>query len=432
MRLAGFPVCLLALLALSCAQDEDILVPDDPGFGLPAGLQPIPPATRRTLQGVYVVSEGSTSFGDFSVLRWSYVANGPDTVHYLSMFCGREAAYFILEGGCTDSTLHFSGYWRKMTGTGTGDASFVIGEGTGGRRLLAATPTAGPDSIVMIGRWKAGTGNPEERLVLRYHRPLIVTTPFAIIAHRAGGRNSDLLPASENTVAMTLLAERFGATGIEIDVRLTSDNVPILYHDANLNLRLNEKNGLVGPVESYTYIQLQTFVRLIHGETIPTLAEVLEAVITRTNLRIVWIDMKSERPSMGPVRTIQKAAMAIANAQAAAGRRNPLTIFIGLPTEEKADEFVSLPDYRDAPALCELSIDQVRRTDAVIWAPRWTLGTQPDAVAQMHAENRKVFVWTLDVAQYIQQYIQEGTIDGILSNYPSLVAFQYFMRPPQP
>ncbi|HSQ73990.1 MAG TPA: glycerophosphodiester phosphodiesterase, partial [Bacteroidota bacterium] len=84
MRRAGLHVWLLALLALSCAQDEEILVPGDPGYDLPSGLRPLPPATRRVLQGVYAVSEGSTSFGEYSVLRWSYVAQGPDTVHYLS------------------------------------------------------------------------------------------------------------------------------------------------------------------------------------------------------------------------------------------------------------------------------------------------------------------------------------------------------------
>jgi glycerophosphoryl diester phosphodiesterase len=141
--------------------------------------------------------------------------------------------------------------------------------------------------------------------------------------------------------------------------------------------------------------------------------------------------MKSARPSMGAVRAIQRAAMARANIQALAGRRNPLVILIGLPDEEKADEFMTLPDHADAPAICEVSPDQVRRTGAAVWAPRWTLGTQPAEVAQMHAEGRKVVVWTLDVPQYIAQFVQEGNLDGLLSNYPSSVAFTYLVKPPQ-
>jgi len=241
-----------------------------------------------------------------------------------------------------------------------------------------------------------------------------------------------MLPASENTIEMALMAERFGASGIEIDVQLTSDGIPILYHDEKLNLRLNEKNGLVGPVEDYTYNQLQTFVRLLHGERIPTLQEMLVAVIERTNLRTVWLDMKSARPSMDIVRTIQRSAMVRANAQALTGRRNTLSILIGLPTAEKVDEFLRLPDHQSAPAICELNIEDVRRTGAAVWAPRWTLGTQSAEVSQMHAEGRKVVVWTLDVPSYVMQFTYTGDLDGILSNYPSIVAYLYYVATPRP
>jgi glycerophosphoryl diester phosphodiesterase len=406
-------------------------MPSDPSYALPAGASPFTPLTRRALEGVYAISDAGKTFGDYAVLRWSYVADGADTTHYLSMFTGREVSYFILTGGQKDSTLHFAGYWRKMTSFLTGNASFTIFPADGSGALLGTSPHAQRDTLTLRGRFNTSDGSGEQAITLRYLRPVVVTQPFGIIAHRAGGRNSDMLPASENTVAMALLAERFGATGIEIDVRLTSDGIPIIYHDENLNLRLNEKNGLVGPVESYSYAQLQTFVRLIHGENIPTLREMLEAVIDRTNLRIVWLDMKSAKPSMPIVRAIQRAAMAKANAQYASGRRNPLMILIGLPDEAKADEFLTLPDHAEAPALCELDMDQVRRTGAAVWAPRWTLGTQPAEVAQMHAEGKKVVVWTLDVPQYIAQYVAQGDLDGILSNYPSGVAFMHYIRTPQ-
>ena len=404
-------------------------MPSDPSYALPPGTAPLPFTTRHALEGVYAVTDAGKTFGDYVVLRWSYVADGPDTTHYLSLFAGREVSYFIMQGGRKDNTLHFTGYWRKMTSFLTGNASFTILPDDGGTSLTGSNPRAQRDTLTFTGRFDNGEGTAGESISLRYLRPILVTRPFAIIAHRGGGRNSDMLPASENTVAMVLMAERFGANGIEIDVRLTSDGIPVLFHDENLNLRLNEKNGLVGPVESYSYRQLQTFVRLVHGETIPTLREVLDAVIDRTNLRMVWLDMKSAKASMHIVRAIQRAAMAKALAQYVAGRRVPLAILIGLPDEEKADEFLTLPDYADAPALCELDMNQVRRTGAAVWAPRWTLGTQPAEVAQMHAEGKKVVVWTLDVPQYIAQYVGQGDLDGILTNYPSSVAFTHFVRP---
>lgn len=421
----------IALLPLACTPETIVDVPADPAYALPAGAQPLPPATRRLLQGVYAVQEGSRKFGDFVVLKWSYVADGPDTTHHLSIFSGRGVSWFILQGGSKDSTVHLSGYWRRMTTFETGNAALTIEPANGGSAILASAPHLPEAPLLITGRTDAGTGTDQEGFTLRYIRPVLVSQAFGIIAHRGGGRNSDMLPASENTVEMILMAERLGANGIEIDVRLTSDNVPVLYHDENLNLRLNEKNGLVGPLESYSYAQLQTFVRLTNGERIPTLREALDAVIDRTGLRIVWLDMKSAKESMGIVRAIQRTAMARANVQAAAGRRNPLAILIGLPDEAKVEEFLTLPDHREAPALCELDVAQVRRTGAAVWAPRWTLGTQPAEVAQMHAEGKSVVVWTLDVPQYIQQYVDQGDLDGILSNYPSAVAFIHYVRGPQ-
>ena len=34
----------------------------------------------------------------------------------------------------------------------------------------------------------------------------------------------------------------------------------------------------------------------------------------------------------------------------------------------------------------------------------------------------KIFVWTLDVRDFIFDFLKSDNVDGILSNYPSLVA----------
>jgi glycerophosphoryl diester phosphodiesterase len=429
MKRMGVLTAWCVVLLSSCTIEESVIVPNSPGFSLPPGVRPLTAATRSSLEGIYAFAEGANNFGGYAALKWSYVAQGADTTFTLSMFCGREVTYLVLEGGRNDSALYFTGYWRRLVGTETGNVSFVIGPRDGADSLLHRTTAVRTDSVTIRGFYGASENGEHRAVTLRYVRPLFRARPFVVIAHRAGGRNSDLLPASENSVEMVLLAERFGANGIEIDVRMTRDGVPIVFHDENLNLRLNIKNGLVGPIEDYTYNQLQTFVRLLHGEQVPTLKEMLEAVIDRTNLRVVWLDMKSGQPSMGIVRAIQKAAMLRANAQALAGRRNPLSIAIGLPASDKVDEFVQLSDYSQAPSICELTLDDVRKTNAIVWAPRWTLGIQPASVAEMHAEGRLVFTWTLDVQSYAAQYITAGDIDGILTNYPSMVAFLHYATP---
>ena len=48
-----------------------------------------------------------------------------------------------------------------------------------------------------------------------------------------------------------------------------------------------------------------------------------------------------------------------------------------------------------------------------------------DFSAQMHAEGRRIFTWTLDVPIRVREYVEARTFDGILSNYPSLVAYNH-------
>ena len=41
----------------------------------------------------------------------------------------------------------------------------------------------------------------------------------------------------------------------------------------------------------------------------------------------------------------------------------------------------------------------------------------------------KVYVWTLDSPEFIEQYVSENIYDGILSNYPCKVAHSYYVGP---
>ena len=101
---------------------------------------------------------------------------------------------------------------------------------------------------------------------------------------------------------------------------------------------------------------------------------------------------------------------------------------IGLPGDEQLAEFKELPHDDTIPSLCELSVADVEDINARVWAPRWTLGLQDDLVKQVQAEGRRVIVWTLDEPSYISQFIEQGSFNGILSNYPSLIAYNYYVK----
>lgn len=411
---------LTGLLVVSCQHKYDVPVPV-PTFTGSVLTNPnarlLSTRQRLTCEGVYRLAEGADQFGQEIVLKWSYLISGRDTTYQLSAFCGTDAAFFILDGRQLGDSVVFEGYWRKLVNTRTGLVHLTIAAQQG-----ASCTTLEKEAITLTGTYGENEAVPARPLTLSYDRPLNQER-FEILAHRSGGRTADLLPASENTVEMIRLAPRLGATGIEVDVRLTKDGVPIIYHDNTLNLRLIQKNGLVGGIEDYTYEQLNTLVRLKNGERIPKLTEALDAVLLQTPLRFVWLDTKYVG-SMQILRTIQQTYLVKA---AALGRA--VDIIIGLPDADKVVAYEALPDRSAAPALCELDTATVRRIDARIWAPAWTRGLQVDLTDAMHAEGRRVFVWTLDVADFIRQYRVEGHLDGILSNYPSLVAYYHYTQP---
>ena len=421
-KISLIPFIVLSLLLGGCKKTTELAVPDlswevarsDEAIPISAGL-------RQATEGVYAVKNGAGIFGEQVVLKWSYLVNEKDTTFYLSAFCEKDVTYLILEGKRIDNTLYFDGYWRKVVNTQTGVARFSIPSSQVIRLLSGQDPISEQDALEIDGVFGYNQDVPTAKVVLHYLRPLN-KKPFNILAHRAGGRTADLLPASENSVEMIRLASRLGATGIEIDIRLTKDGIPILYHDNTLNLRLIQKNGLVGPIEDYSYQQLSTLVRLIRGERIPTLEEALDAVLYNTSLDFVWLDTKYDG-SLKQVRAIQRKYM-----QKAFVARRKINIMIGLPAQEQVDRYLALPDYEKAPALCELDLATVRKTNALVWAPRWTEGLQDALVQEMKAENRQVFIWTVDVPAYVRQFIYDGNFDGVLSNYPSIVAYYHYTR----
>ena len=418
-----FFISLIVLFVFSCRKDYQSPVPDYDNWDEFTAASPLllPIQSRTAMEGVYSVKDANGTFGDTVVVKWNYSITGGDTLWHLSVLCPKDISYLICEGKRSNGDILLNGYWRKMTGVETGIVRMTIKAGQGAD-VVTANGSITPGAIIISGVYGNGQTIPASPINITWQRKLYSKVPFQVLAHRGGGRTSDLLPVSENSVAMIKKTPEFGSTGIEIDVRLTKDGVPILYHDNTLNLREMQKSGLIGPIENYTYDQLSTFVRLVHGEKIPTLREALDAVVYETPLRFVWMDTKYSG-SLQIVRDIQKEYLQ----KAAAAGRNVAIVF-GLPTTQAIDDFLRLPDFAVTPNLCELSLDDVSRTDAEIWAPRFTLGIKTDDIAKMHAAGKKVFVWTLDVPDFIQEYIHDGHYDGVLSNYPSAVAYYYYVQ----
>jgi glycerophosphoryl diester phosphodiesterase len=407
------------ILVSSCTEGILLEVPEFRRGGFLSQTDDLPVSKAAKLEGVWEVVKGNEVFGDSVAITISG--------DRITVYAQPSVGYIVLETGVLDSVVFLQGYWRQQVNSNTGLADLYLPKFQGGG-WVSTDSSAKPDTFLIVGTYGNGEANPEKDLVLRWVRPFSerAKQPFLVIAHRGGGRTSDRISYSENTVELIRIAERFGSNVVEIDVRLSRDGIPFIYHDSNLNPRLVQRGALVGPPENYPMKALKDFVTLIHGESIPTLEEALQTVVFETNLRGVYLDTKTENVGLVSkmIPLVQKAIQDVALVE----NRQPLTIVIGIPTQAVYDEFVSIPNHKLVPSLCELSLDQAIAINSLVWAPRWTLGTQDAGIQRAHNQLMAAVTWTMDIDEFIKEYVNNSSFDGILTNYPSLVKYYQLMR----
>lgn len=372
-------------------------------------------AYRRYFEGVYELADGDDLLGRQLVAKW---ANG-----YLCFYGENDGKFMNLEAGYNpaDSSFRMAGFWFDPLQPQNGQVQFTM------------TRADGADSVVQ-GRSAGITlhgyleNDPGRAIVLRYKRGFsasVLSGDFILSAHRGGGRNSDNMPYAENSLDLVKHAERFGANGIEIDVRLTKDRVPIIYHDADLNTRLTLKSPLVGNINQFNADFLRAYIRLIDGQFIPTLDEMLTTIIDSTNLQHVWLDCKDGGSAGFFDYVVPVFRKAVSYARL---KNRPISILLGLPTANAYYSFTSYEGHTGIPSLCELSFEEAVNAGARVFAPRWTLGILQQETISAHAMNMKVITWTLDDPEGMDKVIRESGYDGILTNYPSMLAYRYYSQ----
>lgn len=100
-------------------------------------------------------------------------------------------------------------------------------------------------------------------------------------AHRGLFDNASEAP--ENSLAAIRLAVENGY-GIEMDIQLSKDGIPVVFHDATLKRMC----GVDGKVWDYTLEELQQMKLASSNETIPTFADVLDTVAGKVPLIIEY------------------------------------------------------------------------------------------------------------------------------------------------
>jgi glycerophosphoryl diester phosphodiesterase len=113
------------------------------------------------------------------------------------------------------------------------------------------------------------------------------------IAHRGASAE-----APENTLAAFRRALALGVDGIELDVQVTRDGVPMVFHDTSL-VRLTGRRGRIA---QFTRRELREI--HVRGEAIPALTEVL--ALTR-DCCVVQVELKRATPVAPVVEAIRRS-----------------------------------------------------------------------------------------------------------------------------
>jgi glycerophosphoryl diester phosphodiesterase len=142
------------------------------------------------------------------------------------------------------------------------------------RPSIGPTAAIGITLVVLAGVWWR-TESPDGRVdsILGATDAAALTNRFVVIAHRG---NSEAMP--ENTLSAIAGGFAVGADLVEIDVRLSRDGVPVIFHDETVDRTTNGH----GQLSQLTLAELKALDagawkgEQFAGERIPTLAEALQ------------------------------------------------------------------------------------------------------------------------------------------------------------
>jgi glycerophosphoryl diester phosphodiesterase len=225
-----------------------------------------------------------------------------------------------------------------------------------------------------------------------------------VLAHRGGARE-----APENTLAAFTHALAAGADGVELDVRLSADGKPLVFHDDHLG-RFHHGATPVDEMAAAVLVAADLGRRRprFRGTRIPTLAETLALLAPA---RLLNLELK---PSSDPGRLV--AAVLAELETASAPERLLLTSF---------DPRVVDALRRTAPALARgYVLDRVPEDDA--WrsepAVSLSLAVARTGLAQDAARTgQRVLVWTENDPRRLEPWRQRG-VEAVITDRPARFA----------
>jgi len=199
----------------------------------------------------------------------------------------------------------------------------------------------------------------------------------------------------ENTIASFKKALRYGATGLEFDVRRCADGRLVVIHDETIDRTTNGR----GRVADFTYEELRRF-DAGSGEPVPLLADILDEFGARCLLNI----------------ELKEAGLApYVKALVLERRLERHVIISSFDWQELAWLVPEIPIGLLSSKLADL-ISAARRLRAIAIHPRKEIVT-PSLVQAARDANLRINIWTVNEVDEISQFRTLGA-DGIFTDFP--------------
>ncbi len=228
-----------------------------------------------------------------------------------------------------------------------------------------------------------------------------------VIGHAGAGGE-----APENTLAGVRACLAAGVEGMEIDVQISRDGVPILLHDTTLD----RTTGLRGPLLAFSLAELQA-ADAGGGEPVPSLAQVLDLVDGAFTVMIeLKVDYDTEAVDL-PLLDGVLAAIRKRSAESWCGLHS-FHPGIVAAARERAPEIsaaiISIPVQ--GPAGLERLIRATLRRNAQAISLEHRAITA-ETVRKVKARQLSLWAWTADSPADWDRLIDAG-VDGIITNVP--------------
>ena len=242
-----------------------------------------------------------------------------------------------------------------------------------------------------------------------------------VFAHRGG-----CALGPENTIAAFDIGMASGADGLEFDVHLSSDGVPVVHHDDTLD-RTTDARGLVAVRTAAELARIDAAARFVdasgsyplkgRGIGVPRLADVLD----RYRGVPVIVEMKVDTATMGEAvaAAVRRAGAAEYVCAAGYGARCMLAARRALP--EMATS-ACLPEARLALyrswAACPVRRPRYQAYQVPERVGRLRI-VSPRFVRHAHRAGLLVQVWTIDEQPDMERLLSWG-VDALISNRPDV------------